>query len=234
VAHAIQKQLKLIMMKNKKWLGEGIIVAIVIAPLVYLMAVWNSLPEAIPMHWNLAGEVDRYGTKQELLWVLGGLQLFTYALLLFLPKIAAKTDSFKTMGSNFYKLPLVTQLLLSSVFFIMLLSSTEAVTTSTTTMLTGLLSLFMLFFGNYMTTIRPNYFMGIRTPWTLENEKVWKKTHLLGGRLWVLGGILGLINLFLLPQSIHFIIIISLMIIPMLIASIYSFILFQKEQKQVA
>lgn len=221
-------------MENRKWLGESLIVMIVLAPLVYLAVVWSSLPEAIPMHWNIKGEVDRYGNKQELLWVFGGLQLFTYFFLLFLPKIAAKRNSLKTMGSNFYKIRLITQVLLSAVFVIMLLAATNAVNVSTTLMLTALLALFMVFFGNYMTTIRPNYFMGIRTPWTLENEKVWKKTHLLGGRLWVLGGILGILSIFVLPAEIYFMVVIGLMVVPMIIASVYSFILFKKITKQVA
>lgn len=220
-------------MENRKWLGESLIVLIVVAPLIYLALVWNGLPEAIPMHWNIKGEVDGYGSKQELLWVFGGLQLFTYGFLLFLPKIAAKSNSLKTMGSNFFKLRLITQLLLSAVFVIMLLAATNAVNISTTVMIAALLALFMLFFGNYMTTIRPNYFMGIRTPWTLENEKVWKKTHLLGGRLWVLGGILGLLSLFILPTDINFIVVIGLMVIPMIVASIYSFVLFKKINNQV-
>lgn len=215
-------------MKDKKWLGEALILLVVLAPLVYLATVWNSLPEQVPLHWNIKGETDNYGSKWELLFVLGGMQLFTYLLFLLLPKIAAKRNNIKLMGSNFYKMRLLMQVFISSLFVIILLASLDILGISINTMIAGVLALFMLLFGNYMTSIRPNYFMGIRTPWTLANEKVWKKTHLLGGRLWVLGGIFGLLSLVILPNQIAFGVVIGLMVVPMLIASIYSFILFKK------
>ncbi len=215
-------------MKDKKWLGEALILLVVLAPLVYLATVWNSLPEQVPLHWNIKGETDNYGSKWELLFVLGGMQLFTYLLFLLLPKIAAKRNNIKLMGSNFYKMRLLMQVFISSLFVIILLASADIMDISVNTMIASVLAIFMLLFGNYMTSIRPNYFMGIRTPWTLANEKVWKKTHLLGGRLWVLAGIFGLLSLLILPNQIAFGVVIGLMVVPMLIASIYSFILFKK------
>jgi uncharacterized membrane protein len=55
------------------------------------------------------------------------------------------------------------------------------------------IAILFVILGNYMSTIRHNYFMGIKTPWTLANEKVWTKTHRLGGKLWVFSGIIGFI-----------------------------------------
>src|SRR5690606_33842493 len=63
--------------------------------------------------------------------------------------------------------------------------------------------LFMVL-GNYFKTLRANYFLGIRTPWTLENEVVWRETHKLGGALWFVGGILVVINsIFIEGQLMH-------------------------------
>jgi len=56
-------------------------------------------------------------------------------------------------------------------------------------------------FGNYMSNIRPNYFIGIRTPWTLESESNWKKIHFISGRLWFITGIIMGILLFALPAK---------------------------------
>ena len=63
-----------------------------------------------------------------------------------------------------------------------------------------LIGLLFAFLGNYFKTIKPNYFIGIRTPWTLENEEVWKKTHLIGGKLWFVGGLLMALT-FVLPNE---------------------------------
>ncbi len=85
--------------------------------------------------------------------------------------------------------------------------------------------------GNYFQTVRPNYFIGIRTPWTLESELIWKKTHRLSGRLWMVGGVLiTFISLILNNKNvlaITFGIILSVLII---VPVVYSFTEFLKEK----
>ena len=66
-----------------------------------------------------------------------------------------------------------------------------------------IIGLLFAFLGNYFKTIKPNYFIGIKTPWTLENEEVWKKTHLIGGKLWFIGGLLMALT-FVLPNKMQF------------------------------
>lgn len=207
---------------------ELLLVLITIIPIIYLFIVWKDLPEQVPMHWNFQGEVDRYGSKAS----LGGLVLLInipiYLLMLFLPKIAAKQESIERMGKKYYRLRLILQLFMSSIVLAILVVSSGATEIAIETLLGYCFIFFMLLFGNYMGSIRQNHFMGIRTPWTLENEEVWKKTHQLGGRLWIGGAILGLILLFFLPNNWGLISVIALMVIPMLWASIYSFVLFKK------
>ncbi len=87
--------------------------------------------------------------------------------------------------------------------------------------------------GNYMKTIKPNYFIGIRTPWTLENEEVWKKTHRMASYLWFWGGLAMIVSILLLPPNTGtylFMVIVSMIsIIPI----IYSYKIFKKIQKGV-
>jgi uncharacterized membrane protein len=207
---------------------ELFLLLITIAPIVYLFIVWNKLPEQVPIHWNFQGEIDRYGSKL----YLGGLVLFInipiYFLMLFLPKIAAKQGNLERMGKKYYRLRLILQLFMSAIVFVILLVSSGATQIPIETLLGYCFIFFMLLFGNYMGSIRQNHFMGIRTPWTLENEEVWKKTHHLGGRLWIGGAIIGFILLFLLPNNWALMSVIALMVIPMILAVIYSFVLFKK------
>jgi uncharacterized membrane protein len=83
--------------------------------------------------------------------------------------------------------------------------------------------------GNYFQTVRPNYFIGIRTPWTLENEQLWKKTHRMGGKLWVAGGVLiAVISIFInnnTALAITFGAILSIMVI---VPVVYSYIEYLK------
>ena len=98
-------------------------------------------------------------------------------------------------------------------------------------LLIGLIGALFAMLGNYFQTVRPNYFIGIRTPWTLENELIWKKTHRLGGRLWMAGGVLiAILSFFIKSNSalaITFGAILSVMVI---VPVVYSYTEFLKEK----
>ncbi|BDS13748.1 SdpI family protein [Aureispira anguillae] len=214
--------------KQTSFFKELLIFGIAIAPIFYLLSIWESLPQQIPIHWNIKGEVDGYSDKSSLWWVILAMNAPIYLLLLFLPKLSAKQKNIQLMGKKYYRLRLILQLFLSALVFAILLASSGNSSASIETLLGYCFVFFMLSFGNYMGSIRQNHFMGIRTPWTLENEEVWKKTHQLGGRLWIGSAIIGLVLLLILPSNWILIIIVALMTIPMFAAAIYSFILFKK------
>ncbi|MEC8832569.1 MAG: SdpI family protein, partial [Bacteroidota bacterium] len=85
-----------------------------------------------------------------------------------------------------------------------------------------------IIFGNYFKTIKANYFIGIRTPWTLENESVWKETHKLGGKIWFAGGLLIILSSLIFNEKINIIIYMSCIAIMVLVPVIYSYLLFKK------
>jgi uncharacterized membrane protein len=90
--------------------------------------------------------------------------------------------------------------------------------------------LFMLL-GNYMKTIKANYFIGIRTPWTLEHESVWNSTHKLAGKLWFVGGLAIVISSLLTGNKFNGIFFISVTILLAFIPIIYSFLEYRKLKK---
>jgi len=94
----------------------------------------------------------------------------------------------------------------------------------------GSIGLLWCISGNYMYNIKPNHFAGFRTRWTLNNEENWRKTHLLGGKLWFAGGLL--ITIASLVTSIYgtVIIFVSISIIIILIPFIYSYRLYKKQK----
>jgi len=93
--------------------------------------------------------------------------------------------------------------------------------------LSGLLFAIM---GNYMSTIKPNYFAGIRLPWTLENADNWKKTHALAGRIWFGGGLLLAIICLFLPPAVAFVAFFISLTLMILIPCIYSYNLYKKQK----
>lgn len=93
-----------------------------------------------------------------------------------------------------------------------------------------LIGLLLAFIGNMMHSIKPNYFAGVRTPWTLENEDNWRSTHRLAGKLWFIGGITITFLTLLLPAKIATVVFISGAVSLSLIPVVYSYVYFKKHQ----
>lgn len=208
--------------------ANGMLLILALAPILYLVSLWSSLPDTVPLHWNWKGEADNYGSKEILFWTVLGLNSFIYVLLLILPRIAARKQELEAMGTKYTRLRFVLQLFVAVLSLVIVLMSSGQAPSNPTILLGGCFILFMLLFGNYVGSIRPNYFIGIRTPWTLQSDKVWKKTHRLAGRLLIGAALVGIILLLLLPSSWGMLGVTLLMLAALLIPVIYSFWLFRK------
>lgn len=167
---------------------EWPLLLIVAVPFVYLALQWNQLPDRVPLHWNIRGEIDRWGDKSEL-WLIPFLTTgLVYLIFLAVPAIDPK-NKIREMGAKYTQLKyIVTACMAALAVVIIHMTRTEG-TLSPSPML-AVIGLLFAFLGNYFKTVRPNYFIGIRTPWTLEHPEIWKKTHRLGGVLWLTGGLL--------------------------------------------
>lgn len=200
-------------------------ILIALIPFIYLAFIWNNLPDTVPMHWNGKGEIDGYGSKNELWGLTAMLSGLGYFLFLIIPKIDPKGKLDK-MGNKLNNLRLMMALFMSalSMFIIYSVQQVE----SKPTLIFALIGLLFAGLGNYFKTIKPNYFIGIKTPWTLENEEVWKKTHLFGGKLWFAGGLLIFILSLIIPNIYSFYVLMSVTVIISIIPIIYSYLEFKK------
>lgn len=163
--------------------------AMISLPFIYLAYCWNDLPERVPIHWNIDGEVDNWSTKAMLWLVPILLPLLLYVIFLFVKQFDPK-KRIEKMGSKFYTLRFVLIAIFSVLALYIIYASGNGGKTLNTNMLLVIIGVLFATLGNFLKTIQPNYFIGIRTPWTLENEDIWKATHLLGGKLFFIGGIL--------------------------------------------
>ncbi len=204
---------------------------LVLVPILYLLWVWPQLPEIVPVHWNFQGEPDNYGSKQLLLGVVVALNLFTFLLMLALPYFAARKEELQAMGTKYERIRLVLQLFMASLSVVIVLLVQEDSYWDKGLLLGGCFILFMLLFGNYVGSIRPNHFLGVRTPWTLQSDSVWRKTHRLTGRLLIGGALLGIVFLLLLPNSWAMLSVVIIMVAAFVLPAVYSFFLFQQEQQ---
>jgi len=202
------------------------ILSIVAIPFIYLVYIWSSLPEKVPMHWNIKGEIDRMGSKEELILIPLLLPLLVYIIFLFVPMIDPKKQIQK-MGKKYDNLKLILVLFMSIIALFILYTAKEASFSNPNYIFILMGGLFIVL-GNFFKTIKPNYFIGIKTPWTLENEDIWKNTHLLGGKMWFIGGLLIVITSLLLTNKVAFVFFISITLIITFVPIIYSYLLFKK------
>ena len=205
---------------------DYLILLIVLLPFIYLGYIWNSLPESVPIHWDGNGEIDGYGSKYSLILIPLLLPLLTYLLLLYIPKIDPK-GKINAMGKKYDSIKFILVLFMSFIALFILYSS-KSQTITNPNMLFILIGMLFTFLGNYMKTLKPNYFIGIKTPWTLENEEVWKSTHKLGGKLWFVGGLLIILLSLILDKNLNQILFITITGILVIIPIIYSYIEFKK------
>ena len=203
-------------------------IAIALLPFVYLAYIWNELPKEIPMHWNASGEIDRWGDKSELFMMIFMLTGITYLIFLVIPYIDPK-QKLQNMGNKLNNLRMILGLFMSALAIYILFSVQQK--TSNPVLIFPLVGLLFAFLGNYFKTIKPNYFIGIKTPWTLENEEVWKKTHLLGGKLWFVGGLLMALT-FVLPNNIQIYTFLTIVGVITIVPIVYSYLEFKKIKNQ--
>lgn len=209
------------------------IIAIVLLPFIYLFFIWNSLPDEVPLHWNLEGEIDRWGSKNELLIIPFLLPVLIYVLMLIVPYIDPK-KRIAQMGGKYYQLKFIMVLFMSGLaLFILYFTKNQSILNPH--MLFIIIGLLFAVLGNYMQSVKPNYFIGIRTPWTLENETVWKKTHKLGGIFFLVGGICIVMLSFIIDDNARLFMILFMTIVGIIsiIPVLYSFLIYKKLDKAV-
>ena len=205
------------------------IIGIVLTPFVYLAIIWDSLPQRVPIHWNYKGEIDNWGDKFSLVLILFLLPVLMYVLMTFIPKIDPK-KRISLMGGKLYQLKFFLVLFMS-VVALLILYTTKEQSVNNPNLVFALLGVLLMIFGNYFKVIQPNYFIGIRTPWTLENSEVWKATHAFAGKIWLIGGFVLVLGGLVLNNAFRNVFV-SIILILALIPIVYSFIKFKQIQKR--
>lgn len=211
-------------MKLKKELP---LIAIISLPFLYLAYVWSELPAKVPMHWNLKGEIDRFGDKSELILIPILLPLLVYITFLIIPKIDPKSEISK-MGNKFQAIKTILTIFMSGLALVIIHSAKiQSISHLTSNYMLLLMGILYLILGNYFKVIKPNYFIGIRTPWTLENETVWKETHKMAGKMWFVGGFVIILSSLILNKDFNHILFLIITGIITVIPIAYSYFRFQ-------
>ncbi|MDO7849657.1 SdpI family protein [Hymenobacter sp. M29] len=217
------------MKKNLIW--PLLTLVLLVVPSMYLALVWQQLPAQVPTHFDSSGQADGY-TGREHLWLLTlGLPLGAAVLLSALPYLDPKRR-LDGRNANFQKLRLAVVGLLSGLACFSLYLGVHP-STPPAQGLAVLLGVFFGLMGNYLTTVQPNYFVGIRTPWTLESPAVWARTHRIGGMLFCLSGVQLVLLAFVLPTAWVTPAVLVLILGTAAFCYGYSYWVFRQEQKRI-
>jgi len=151
------------------------------------------LPARVPIHWDWRGQPNRWGSPFTGAFLTFLITAGVYLLFLILPRLDPRRANYARFTDTYRFLRLIFVLFMVGLHWVTLAGSLGWPVPMDRAVMTGVSALFLVL-GNVMGRIRPTWFVGIRTPWTLSDEGVWTRTHRLGGRVWVVAGLLGIVG----------------------------------------
>jgi uncharacterized membrane protein len=170
---------------------------LIIAAMFMLAAVvWRGAPDTLPVHWGLSGAPDRYGGKAEALLMPPLLALGVYVLMLVLPRLDPGRANYANFRSAYTLIRYAVLLVIAAFYVVTLLVGVAGWQFDMGRIALAIIGMVFVALGSVMGKLRPNWFVGIRTPWTLSSKRAWIKTHRLGGWLFVGLGLLFVLSTF--------------------------------------
>ncbi len=211
------------MLKNR-WIGLGLIAAM----LVFSVMVYGQLPARVPVHWNFSGVADGYGTRELAAVFVPGLSLGLWLLFQVLPKLDPLTI---TSPARFSYVPFLDTFRRFLNFILLFMAGVHVTTLGIAlgwpiqigqVMMIGIGLLFAAM-GNEFGRLKRNSFAGIRVPWTLANEEVWRISHRVGGRAFVIVGLISILCGLIVPPEIGIIVLMILVLGWVVFTMVYSY-----------
>lgn len=210
------------MIKQNKWKLIFTSIATLI-PIIIGLVIWNELPDTIATHWGINGEPDKYSSKAFAVFGLPLLLFVIHWICVFATKLDPKGKNINTkmFAIVLWICPGISIVMNTLVYLIALGKEIRFV--SVVIIFMGLL---FILIGNYLPKCRQSYTMGIKLPWTLNDEENWNKTHRMAGALWVIGGII------LCATAIFesFIIFFSIVLVMVIVPTVYSYMHYRKNK----
>lgn len=210
---------------NKKMLKTWIVALVILIVAIVGILI---MPDTIPTHFGPSGEPDAWGTKYSVLMYPGIVILITI-LAIPMMKIDPKLENYERFEKYYYNFFFV-----FSIFFLVVELANIAIAlgmaVNVGSVICFTVGVFMFFVGNLLPKIKQNFFFGIKAPWTLADEEVWFKTHRLGGKVFVLGGIAMMVGAFV-PGEEKVWVLLTVIIFMVLIPFVYSILIYLKKNK---
>jgi uncharacterized membrane protein len=213
---------------RSRWFG------LIVAALAIAVSVWAypRLPETVVTHWNLRSEPDGYSPRFWAVALMPLLILGLTGLFRVLPRVDPRRANYEKFIDSYWRIAnvVIAFLLLAHGLVIASGLGYEIEVDRLVPLGIGLLFAFL---GNYLTRVEPNWFVGIRTPWTLSSDKVWRKTHRTGGWFFVAGGLVIAAGAFA-PRGVFVPLFVAVTVVVTLVPVVQSYILWKREKNERA
>lgn len=201
-----------------------------ILPLIVLVGIYNRLPELVPIHWGFDGDVT-YSAKTQL-WFVFSISIIIVVLMDVLPKIDPKKENYKQFGKSYDRFAIGMVLFMDSMCAITVVESFWPNTLPVGKIVIVLCGVLFIVLGNNMPKIKTNFYMGLKTPWTLSNTNVWNKAHRLTGKMMFGWGMLMALVGLLMNERIGLVVIIAGCVCITIIPTVMSYIWYKQEEKE--
>ena len=202
-------------------------ILLTVVSLLLSLTVFSSLPEQIPAHWNVHGTVDRFAPKLTV-FIFPGIIFLITILFQFMRRTDPNSDNYDKFQREYHRYTFVIGLVFFAVQIMTIAAAFRMDFNVNLIFCLGIGSLF-IFIGNLLPKTKHNYFIGIRTPWTLADEQNWFRTHRLARKIWVLGGLIVALTA-LAPESFQVPVFLTILAVMVVTPFVYSYTEFRKKR----
>ena len=198
---------------------------VLLIPMIVGLLLWDKLPDPMPSHWNIHGEVDGWSSKVFTVFGLPALMLALQWVCVF----ASMADpKWKNYNHKMLKLALWICPAIGLILCLMVYPAALGYSVPVETIMPLLVGALFIVTGNWLPKCQQTYTMGIKLPWTFASEENWNATHRFGGKVWFFGGIVTILTAFLGNFWILMVILAAMVILP----TVYSYLYYRKHEKE--
>jgi uncharacterized membrane protein len=212
----------------RKWIPVIIVLAAVAASIF----VYPQLPERVPTHWSTSGEVDGWSSRFWGAWLMPLVLAGTWLLMRAIPHIDPRRENYAKFMNVYEIMVIAVMLLLLGAHLLILAMATGHNVSLTRVMPAGIGGLFIVM-GVLLPRVQPNWFVGIRTPWTLSSDLAWERTHRTGGYLFIAAGVLIVLTALLAP-ALTFKVLLGTALTLVVFLFVYSYIVWKQDPARSA
>lgn len=212
----------------KRWISPLLVVVSVIASVV----AYSSMAGRVPTHWNMQGEADGWSSRFVVAWMIPLMMATMLVIFRILPHIDPRRANYEKFRGAYDAIVVMTMVFMAGLHMLLLASATGWEVPVGRLVPAGIGAFFMVL-GVLLPRAHPNWFIGIRTPWTMTSDVAWERTHRLGGTLFLLSGVLAVLASVVAPRQAAWVLIVSATVTGVTLIA-YSFVVWRREKNTMA